>query len=222
MPSHAASPQIDPGPPRPADDPSLVESARSGDGAARAALYRDTYADVCRAFARAWRLPASHLDVRAAANDVFTELCERSETTGRCRWAAHAPALREFRSYVVLIARRRALNALRDARTRTRQTESLAHAMREGHVAEVARTEAVAELRAILGRMSPKYARALLAVDYGGESLREAAALLGVGSYSAANSQLGRARIQARDVARALRAENDPACGPQGRLSRAR
>jgi DNA-directed RNA polymerase specialized sigma24 family protein len=162
-------------------------------------------------------LPTSHLDVRAAANDVFTELCERSEATGRCRWSAHSPALREFRSYVVLIARRRALNALRDARRRTQQAESFTRARGEGHVAEIARTEAVAELRAILGRMSPKYARALLAVDYGGESLRDAAALLGVGTYSAANSQLGRARLQARDVARALRAENEPACAPQTR-----
>jgi DNA-directed RNA polymerase specialized sigma24 family protein len=193
---------------RPSEDPALAERARRGDAAARAALVRDAWPEVCRAYARAWRRDRDDFDVRAAANDLFAELCETSPSTGESRWASHDPARLPFLAFVLVAARRRALNGVRDARGRERHHAALAPVLHEQSrtLGDAPRFEAASDLGAILDRMTPADARALVVIDLEGFRVHEAAPLLGIRTASAANSKVGRARAEARAIGRALAA----------------
>ncbi len=191
---------------RPADDESLVARARAGDRVAQAKLFGDTWRDACLAFAAAWRLPADHHDVRAAAGDVFADLCE-VDADGRTGFARHEPPPRglPFRAFVRMIASRKALNALRDRRTRARKHAALDPLLGARAVpSPAAAIEAADEVRAVLSRMEPAYVRALRLVDVDGVRIADARAVLGMRSYSAVNSLLGRARARARALRASL------------------
>jgi DNA-directed RNA polymerase specialized sigma24 family protein len=186
---------------RPAEDPAVIERARGGDRASQARLYSDTLDDVCRVFAAAMRLPRGHLDVRGAAADVFADLCERDAATGRTGWERFEPPPigLPFRHFVRMIAHRRVARFLRDRSTRRLKHAAFDPFLRQqGIVHAEARLEAASEVRAVFDRLAPAYARALALVDVGGVKIADAAALLGLGSYSAVNSLLGRARAEAR------------------------
>ena len=192
---------------RPAEDPALIERARKGDRAAQAKLYSDTLGDVCRVFAGAMRLPESHLDVRGAAADVFADLCERDEATGRTGWERYVapPEGLPFRNFVRMIAHRRVARSLRDRSTRREKHALLDPMLRErGVVNAVERLEAAAEVRAVLERLAPAHARVLALIDVGGVRIADAVSLLGLGSYGAVNSLLGRARAEARRLREAF------------------
>lgn len=186
---------------RPADDPAILEAARKGDRAAQAKLYSDTLGDVCRVFSAALRLPESHLDVRAAAADVFADLCERDGASRRSGWERYEPPPDglPFRAFVRMLAHRRVARMLRDRTTRRQKHAQLDPLLRErGVVHAERRLEAAAEVRAVLRRLAPAHARALALVDVGGLRIADAVAVLGLGSYGAVNSLLGRARAEAR------------------------
>ena len=192
---------------RPAEDPAVVERARRGDHAAQARLYSDTLDDVCRVFAAAMRLPRGHLDVRGAAADVFADLCERDEATGRSGWERFEPPPEglPFRAFIRMIAHRRVARQLRDRSTRRLKHAALDPLLRQrGVVHAEARLEAAAEVRAVFERLAPAYARALALVDVGGVRIADAVSLLGLGSYGAVNSLLGRARAEARRLREAF------------------
>lgn len=186
---------------RPAEDPAVIERARRGDRAAQAKLYSDTLADVCRIFAQALRLPEGHLDVRGAAADVFADLCERDQATKRTGWERFEPPPEglPFRAFVRMVAHRRVARLLRDRSTRRQKHAAVDPLFRErGVVHAERRLEAAAEVRAVFSRLAPAYARALALVDVGGVRIADAVSLLGLGSYGAVNSLLGRARAEAR------------------------
>jgi len=199
--------QIEIEPLRPAEDPALIARARRGDRAAQARLFSDTLGDVARVFAAALRLPESHLDVRGAAADVFADLCERDEATGRTGWERYEPPPEglPFRAFVRMIAHRRVARLLRDRSTRRRKHAVLDPFLRERSVIRSEPgLEAAAEVRAVLARLSPLHARALALVDVGGVRIADAVGLLGLGSYGAVNSLLGRARAEARRLREAF------------------
>lgn len=192
---------------RPADDPAVLQRARAGDRAAQAKLYSDTLGDVCRVFAAALRLPESHLDVRAAAADVFADLCERDAATNRTGWERYEPPPDglPFRAFVRMVAHRRVARLLRDRSTRRQKHAEVDPLLRERSVVhQERRLEAAAEVRAVLARLSPAYARVLALVDVGGVRIADAVAILGLGSYGAVNSLLGRARAEARRLREAF------------------
>ncbi len=195
MPDPTANPSS---PVRPAEDLALVARARRGDRAAQAKLYADTWMGACRAAAAIWRLPANHHDVRAAADDVFVDLCDRDQA-GRAGWDRYqAPPLGlPFRAFVRMVATRKALNAARDRRARAEKQAAQAPPIQEP-VAIDARLEAAEEVRLVFARLEPLHARALRLVYVEGVRLADAARALGLPSYSAANSLLGRARARAR------------------------
>lgn len=201
-------PTSEPSPLRPAEDLALVERARAGDRVAQARLYGDTWRDACRAFALAWRLPLEHHDVRAAADDVFADLCD-VDADGRTGFARYEPPPRGigFRAFVRMIATRKALNAVRDRRVRARKHAALDPALsaRTAPSPAVA-VEAADEIQAVLSRMEPAHVRALRLVDVDGVRIADARAVLGMTSYSAVNSLLGRARAKARALRAALSA----------------
>jgi len=190
---------------RPAEDLALLERARGGDRVAQAKLYADAWPDACRTFARVWRLAVEHHDVRAAADDVFVDLCDR-DAAGRTGWQRYQPPPHglPFRGFVRMVATRKALNAIRDRRARAekRSAREPIAGWTGGGIAE--RVEAREEVRLVLARLEPAYARALRLVDVDGVRIADAARLLGLGSYSAANSLLGRARARARALRAAL------------------
>jgi DNA-directed RNA polymerase specialized sigma24 family protein len=192
---------------RPAEDPALIARARRGDRAAQAKLFADTLGDACRIFARALRLPDSHLDVRGAAADVFADLCERDEATGRTGWERYEPPPigLPFRTFVRMVAHRRVARLLRDRATRRRKHAVLDPLLRErGVVHAERRLEAAAEVRAVVARLAPAHARVLALIDVGGVRIADAVAVLGLGSYGAVNSLLGRARAEARRLREAV------------------
>jgi DNA-directed RNA polymerase specialized sigma24 family protein len=192
---------------RPAEDPAVIERARRGDRAAQAKLFSDTLGDVGRVFAAALRLPEGHLDVRGAAADVFADLCEKDEATGRTGWERFEPPPEglPFRAFVRMIAHRRVARLLRDRSTRRGKHAELDPLLRErGIVRPERRLEAAAEVRAVLARLAPAHARALVMVDVAGVRIADAVALLGLGSYGAVNSLLGRARAEARRLREAF------------------
>ncbi|HSM94296.1 MAG TPA: hypothetical protein VLT47_15585 [Anaeromyxobacteraceae bacterium] len=186
---------------RPAEDPAVIARARQGDRAAQAKLYSDTLGDVCRVFAAALRLPESHLDVRGAAADVFADLCERDEATARTGWERYEPPPEglPFRAFVRMVAHRRVARLLRDRSTRRQKHAEVDPLFRERGVVNVERRlEAAAEVRAVLAKLAPAYARVLALVDVGGVRIADAVEILGLGTYGAVNSLLGRARAEAR------------------------
>jgi len=192
---------------RPAEDLALLQRARSGDRVAQAKLYSDTIGDVCRVFAGALRLPEGHLDVRSAAADVFADLCERDAATNRSGWERYElpPEGLPFRAFVKMVAHRRVARLLRDRSTRRQKHAEVDPLLRERSVVhQERRLEAAAEVRAVLARLSPSYARALALVDVGGVRIADAVAILGLGSYGAVNSLLGRARAEARRLREAF------------------
>jgi len=192
---------------RPSEDLSVIERARRGDRAAQAKLYSDTLGDVCRVFAAALRLPEGHLDVRGAAADVFADLCERDGDKGRTGWERYEPPPEglPFRAFVKMIAHRKVARFLRDRSTRREKHAALDPLLRErGVVHAERRLEAAAEVRAVLARLAPAHARALALVDVGGVRIADAVSLLGLGSYGAVNSLLGRARAEARRLREAF------------------
>ena len=192
---------------RPADDPAVIERARKGDRAAQARLYSDTLGDVCRVFAPALRLPESHLDVRGAAADVFADLCERDAATNRTGWERYEPPPEglPFRGFVRMVAHRKVARLLRDRSTRRQKHAEIDPQFRERGVVNLEpRLEAAAEVRAVLARLAPAHARALTLVDIGGVRIADAVSLLGLGSYGAVNSLLGRARAEARRLREAF------------------
>lgn len=192
---------------RPADDLALIARARKGDRAAQAKLYSDTFGDVCRVFAAAMRLPERHLDVRGAAADVFADLCERDEATDRTGWERYEPPPEglPFRGFVRMLAHRRVARMLRDRATRRQKHEAFDPLLRERAVVHAERSfEAAAEVRAVMARLQPAYARAIELVDVDGVRIADAVALLGLRSYSAVNSLLGRARAEARRLREAF------------------
>ncbi|HSN16080.1 MAG TPA: hypothetical protein VLT61_15715 [Anaeromyxobacteraceae bacterium] len=194
-------------PVRPAEDLAVIARARDGDRAAQAKLYSDTLGDVCRVFAAALRLPEAHLDVRSAAADVFADLCERDAATRRTGWERYEPPPEglPFRAFVRMVAHRRVARFLRDRGTRRLKHAELDPLLRErGVVHAERRLEAAAEVRAVLARLQPAYARALALVDVGGVKIADAVAILGLGSYGAVNSLLGRARAEARRLREAV------------------
>jgi DNA-directed RNA polymerase specialized sigma24 family protein len=199
---------LNPPPIRPAEDLALVARARTGDRVAQAKLYGDTWRDACLAFAAAWRLRADDHDVRAAADDVFADLCE-ADDDGRTGFDRYEPPPHGigFRAFVRMIATRKALNAIRDRRARARKHAALDPALgaRTAPSPEAA-VAARDEVRAVLSRMDPAHVRALRLVDVDGVRIAEARALLGMRSYSAVNSLLGRARARARALRAALSA----------------
>ncbi len=141
-----------PAPLRPAEDPSILQRACSGDRAAQAKLYSDTLGDVCAVFAAALRLPAGHLDVRSAAADVFADLCERDAATKRTGWERYEPPPEglPFRAFVRMVAHRRVARLLRDRGTRRRKHAEVDPLLRErGIVHQERRLEAAAEVRAV-------------------------------------------------------------------------
>jgi DNA-directed RNA polymerase specialized sigma24 family protein len=186
---------------RPAEDPAVIARARRGDRAAQARLYADTLTDVGRVFAAALRLPEAHLDVRAAASDVFADLCERDEATGRTGWERYEPPPvgLPFRAFVRMIAHRRVARLLRDRSTRRRKHAVLDPLLAERGVVHAERQlEAAAEVRSVMSRLAPAHARVLALVDVGGVRIADAVELLGLATYGAVNSLLGRARAEAR------------------------
>jgi DNA-directed RNA polymerase specialized sigma24 family protein len=192
---------------RPAEDPALIDRARRGDRVAQAKLYSDTLGDVCRIFAAALRLPASHLDVRGAAADVFADLCERDESTHRTGWERYEPPPEglPFRGFVRMVAHRRVARLLRDRSTRRAKHAEIDPQFRERGVVHAERQlEAAAEVRAVFARLAPAHARALALIDVGGVRIADAVSLLGLGSYGAVNSLLGRARAEARRLREAF------------------
>jgi DNA-directed RNA polymerase specialized sigma24 family protein len=192
---------------RPAEDPALIARARKGDRVAQARLYSDTLGDVCRVFAAALRLPESHLDVRGAAADVFADLCERDEATKRTGWERYEPPPEglPFRGFVRMIAHRRVARLLRDRSTRRQKHAEVDPLFRERSVVNLERSlEAAAEVRAVLARLAPAHARVLALVDVGGVKIADAVSLLGLASYGAVNSLLGRARAEARRLREAF------------------
>lgn len=192
---------------RPAEDPAVIERARKGDQVAQAKLYSDTLGDVCRVFAAALRLPDGHLDVRGAAADVFADLCEQDEATRRTGWERYEPPPDglPFRGFVRMIAHRRVARLLRDRGCRRLKHAALDPLLRERAVVQPERRlEAAAEVRAVLARLTPAHARALALVDVGGVRIADAVSLLGLGSYGAVNSLLGRARAEARRLREAF------------------
>ena len=194
-------------PVRPAEDPAVIARARRGDRAAQAKLYSDTLGDVCRVFAAALRLPESHLDVRSAAADVFADLCERDAATHRTGWERYEPPPDglPFRAFVKMVAHRRVARLLRDRTTRREKHAAVDPLLRERGVFHAERRlEAAAEVRAVMARLAPAHARALALVDVGGVRIADAVALLGLGSYGAVNSLLGRARAEARRLREAF------------------
>jgi len=190
-------------PPRPAEDLALLERARGGDRVAQAKLYADAWPDACRTFARVWRLPVDHHDVRAAADDVFVDLCD-IDPAGRTGWERYQPPPGglPFRGFVRMVATRKALNAVRDRRARAEKRAGRMPLARATGLAE--RLEAREEVRLVMARLEPAQARALRLVDVDGVRIAEAARALGLRSYSAANSLLGRARARARALRAAL------------------
>lgn len=192
---------------RPSEDPAVIQRARAGDRAAQAKLYSDTLPDVCRVFAAALRLPDGHLDVRAAAADVFADLCERDAATRRTGWERYEPPPEglPFRAFVRMVAHRRVARLLRDRSTRRQKHAEVDPLLRErGVIHAERRLEAAAEVRAVMARLQPAYARALELVDVGGVRIADAVAILGLGSYGAVNSLLGRARAEARRLREAF------------------
>src|SRR5574341_742304 len=192
---------------RPAEDLAVIERARRGDRAAQAKLYSDTLSDVCSIFSAALRLPEGHLDVRAAAADVFADLCERDEATNRTGWERYEPPPDglPFRPFVRMVAHRRVARLLRDRSTRRRKHDAYDPLLRERAVVHAERRfEAAAEVRAVMARLAPAHARAISLVDVDGVRIADAVALLGLRSYSAVNSLLGRARAEARRLREAF------------------
>jgi DNA-directed RNA polymerase specialized sigma24 family protein len=186
---------------RPAEDLAIIARAREGDRAAQARLFSDTLPDACRVLAGALRLPADHLDVRGAAADLFADLCERDEASGRTGWERYAPPPEgiPFRAFVRMIAHRRVARLLRDRAGRRRKHALLDPLLRERAVVHAERRlEAAAEVRAVFARLAPLHARVLALVDVGGVRIADAVPILGLGSYGAVNSLLGRARAEAR------------------------
>lgn len=194
-------------PVRPAEDLAVLQRARAGDRAAQAKLYSDTLGDVCRVFAAALRLPEGHLDVRSAAADVFADLCEKDAATRRSGWERYEPPPEglPFRAFVKMVAHRRVARLLRDRSTRRQKHAAVDPLFRERGVVHAERSlEAAAEVRAVMARLAPAQARALALVDVGGVRIADAVALLGLGSYGAVNSLLGRARAEARRLREAF------------------
>jgi DNA-directed RNA polymerase specialized sigma24 family protein len=192
---------------RPAEDLAVIQRARAGDRAAQAKLYSDTHGDVCRIFAAALRLPDGHLDVRSAAADVYADLCERDAATKRTGWERYEPPPEglPFRAFVRMVAHRRVARLLRDRSTRRAKHAEVDPLLRErGVVHAERRLEAAAEVRAVLARLAPAHARVLALVDVGGMRIADAVSVLGLGSYGAVNSLLGRARAEARRLREAF------------------
>lgn len=192
---------------RPAEDLAVIQRARAGDRAAQAKLYSDTLRDVCRVFAAALRLPEGHLDVRSAAADVFADLCERDAATERTGWARYEPPPEglPFRAFVRMLAHRRVARMLRDRSTRRRKHAAFDPLLRERGVVHAERQlEAAAEVRAVMARLAPAHARAIAMVDVGGVRIADAVEKLGLSTYGAVNSLLGRARAEARKLREAF------------------
>lgn len=192
---------------RPAEDLAVIQRARAGDRAAQAKLYSDTLGDVCRIFSAALRLPEGHLDVRSAAADVFADLCERDAATKRSGWERYEPPPDglPFRAFVRMVAHRRVARMLRDRSTRRQKHAVLDPLLRErGVVHAERRLEAAAEVRAVMARLAPAHARAIALVDVGGVRIADAVERLGLSTYGAVNSLLGRARAEARKLREAF------------------
>lgn len=142
------------------------------------------------------RLPHGHPDVEDRAQDTMVHFLGRGvERFDATRGTPEA--------LVTVIARNCALDHLRRATARARVRDAL-RAVRPGACnGAPSRVEAVIDLTAILERLQPSQAAALVSIDLEGERIADAARRQGR-SYAAVNAQVGHARSAARRVAREL------------------
>jgi RNA polymerase sigma-70 factor, ECF subfamily len=111
-------------PPLEADEPAdaaLVAAVRNGDQQALASLY-DRYAD--RVLGLAVRIVRSRPEAEAVVSDVFLELWRRPERFDQ--------SLGEFRPYLLLLTRSRAIDRLRATATRAAKTREAAGQVASG------------------------------------------------------------------------------------------
>ncbi len=153
-----------------------------------------------RSAAAVLRLPLDHPDVEDRAQDAAVAFL----ASGLRRFDG---ALGTPEALLGGISRNCALSQLRQRRTRLRLGEWFrgespgADGDEGGH----RRLEAAYDLRAVLRRLCPAHAQALVAIDLEGERIGDAARRLGK-SYAAVNAQVGHARTSARRIAQELRA----------------
>jgi DNA-directed RNA polymerase specialized sigma24 family protein len=152
-----------------------------------------------RCAAAVLRLPLDHPDVEDRAQDAAVAfLASGLRLLDAERGTPEA--------LLGVISRNCALSQLRQRRTRLRLAEQFrvewtgAAPDEGGH----RRLEAAYDLRAVLGRLHPAHAQALVAIDLEGERIGDAARRLGK-SYAAVNAQVGHARTTARRIAKELR-----------------
>jgi DNA-directed RNA polymerase specialized sigma24 family protein len=151
-----------------------------------------------RSAAAVLRLPLDHPDVEDRAQDAAVAFL--ASGLRRLDFALGTPE-----ALLGVIARNGALSQLRQRRTRRRLGEQLCAGCPGADEGGHRRREAAHDLRAVLGRLHPAHARALVAIDLEGERIADAARRLGK-SYAAVNAQVGHARTSARRIAQELRA----------------
>ncbi len=181
---------------QPSRTPRLVHSGRAAD--VERARWSALLLHARRCAAAVLRLPVDHPDVEDRAQDAVVALL--SAGLGRVD-----PALGTPEALLGVIARNLALSQLRQRATRGRLGEQLRAEWPASGDGEQRRVEAVRDLGAVVARLHPAQAEALLAIDLEGERIGDAARRLGK-SYSAVNAQVGHARASARRIAQELRA----------------
>jgi DNA-directed RNA polymerase specialized sigma24 family protein len=144
------------------------------------------------------RLPRGHPDVEDRAQDTMVHFL-RFDPLRFDRSRGTPEAL------VGVIARNCARDHLRRNAARARACEALRAERLGACDADRRRAEAVLDLAAVLRRLQPRHADALVSVDLEGERIADAA-LRTRRSYAAVNAQLGHARAAARRIARELEA----------------
>lgn len=143
-------------------------------------------------------LPHGHPDVEDRAQDAMVHFLG----SGLVRFD---PSRGTHEMLVSVIARNGARDQLRRGAVRARACEALRAQCPAPRDAGQQRVEAACDLRAILSRLDPSHAAALVAIDLEGERIGDAARRLGR-SYAAVNAQVGHARTSARRIARELEA----------------
>jgi len=178
--------------------PRWIHAARVDD--AERARWSALLVHARRTAAAVLRLPLHHPDVEDRAQDAAVAFLE----SGLRRFDA---ALGTPEALIGVISRNCALSQLRQRRTRVRLGERFGSEWpgAAGDDGGHRRLEAAYDLRAVLGRLHPSHARALVAIDLEGERIGDAARRLGK-SYAAVNAQVGHARASAQRIAQELRA----------------
>lgn len=162
------------------------------------ARWRALLAEARTSAAAVLRLPHEHPDVEDRAQDAIVHFLG----FGLSRFD---PSRGTPEALVRVIARNGSLDQLRRRASGARARAALRVEWPDGYEGGHRRVEAARDVVAILARLRPAHAAALVSIDLEGERIADAAVRLGK-TYAAVNAEVGHARTSARRIARELEA----------------